>query len=271
MTQRIQLRDPELDRRYERDGYVVVPGAMSDVVKTMRQIHRDLVGAVPEGFDSTMYSAEADVKEQVHARLAETLAPGLDRLLVEHEVLLTNFVTKRRGDASAMPPHQDWTFVDEPLVSSTNVWVPLVAVDHRNGAISVLPRGHQVPQAIRGSGTPNPFQLIEAEVAAQMVELRMRPGDALVHDHRVLHASPPNRRRRPRLAVACAVLPPGTPTVHYRQVAPGMLERFRVAPEFFREHTYGEEDLPASASSDGPVAWEQPLFALDDLPRSSPV
>ncbi|WP_426574222.1 phytanoyl-CoA dioxygenase family protein [Aquihabitans sp. McL0605] len=266
MTARPRFRAGALDARLERDGYVVVPGAARRSLRSFRRVHRRVVGEVPPGFDSTLYSGDEQLKRSVHAELLAVFAPLLDELLEGHRPLLTNFVTKGRDPGGSMAPHQDWTFVDEPAHASINVWVPLTRVDHRNGAMSVLPKGHRMDLTIRGTETPNPFEAIEAEAAARMVELPMEAGDVLVHDHRLLHSSPPNLRRRPRVVAGCAVVGDRSELLHYRQAGPGRVERFTLDAAFYTEHTFGAADLPPSATRVAEVDFAQPRFEVADLP-----
>lgn len=266
-SQRPRFRDPELDGLLEELGFVVLRGAGLDLIRPAQRLHRQVVGTVPPGFHSTMYSADDTAKRRVNEGLTSLFTPLLDSLFLDHRPLLSSFVTKGRGSDGKMPPHQDWTFVDEPGGSSFNVWVPLVDVDQRNGAMSVLPRGHRLPRTIRGTDTTNSFRQIEPLVAARMVSLDMRAGDVLVHDHRVLHGSPPNARRRPRVVAGCAVVPLGVQVVHYRSVAPGRLDRYHVDDRFFTDHTYGSAELPPSAHLTGTVEFVNPVFDTGDLDR----
>jgi len=265
MSQRPRFRDHQLDERYERHGYVVVPGAARSVVRPLLEVHRSTVGSAPAGFHSTPYSQDAEQKLAVHRQVSAALRPVVEDLLTGHRILLSSFISKRRGAEGVMPPHQDWTFVDEPEAVSMNFWVPLVDVDRRNGALSVLPGGHRVPANIRGSGTSNSFSQVEAFAAGRMVEVPMAAGDVILHDHRLLHASPPNTRRRPRITAGCALVPVGCTAVHYRQVSPGRLERLVLEDRFFTDFTYGDDDLPPSARPDGTIHHENPVFAESDL------
>ena len=264
-SQRPRFRDAQLDLILEDLGFVVLRGAGVDLIRPARRLHRQVAGSVPPGFHSTMYSSDDTAKRRVNEGLTSLFTPLLDRLFVGHRPLLSSFVTKGRGAEGTMPPHQDWTFVDEPGGSSFNVWVPLVDVDQRNGAMLLLPRGHRLPRTIRGTDTTNPFERIEHLVVPRMVSLDMHAGDVLVHDHRVLHGSPPNARRRPRIVAGCAVVPQGAEVVHYRSVAPGRLDRYQVEDRFFTDHTYGAAALPPSARPTGAVEFANPVFEAGDL------
>lgn len=268
MTQRPHFRDPDLDRRYDEVGFVVVRGLARDAVRPLREAHRRLMGTEPSGFHSTPYLDDTDQKRAVNEEIQRHLGPLADRLLSDHRLLLASFISKRRGDDSRMPPHMDWTFVEEPEHASMNFWVPLVDVRHRNGAMSLLPGSHRVPFTIRGSGTSNPYAEVEAEAAARMVEVPMRAGDVLVHDHRVLHSSPPNRSRRLRLVAGMAIVAAGSPAVHYAQGDDGALVRHALDDRFFTDHTYGG-DLPDSARPVGTVRFTNPTFTVADLPPST--
>ncbi len=263
--ERPQLRDRELDRQLEDLGYVVLPGAAASVVPSLRAAHRQLVGRVPPGFHSTPYTRDPTTRRRVHDRLVQLLGPVVEREVSGARPILGSFVTKRRGSAGRMPPHMDWTFVDEHVAASLNFWVPLEDVDERNGAMEVLPASHRVVGTIRGLGTDNPFAGIEPDVARHMVTVPMEAGDVLVHDHRLLHASEPNQSRRARLVAALALVPESTPTIHFRQTGPGELVRYDLDDQFFVDYVYGDEELPASAREVEHVSFENPTFTLEDL------
>lgn len=261
-----QLVDRRLDAEFQNAGFVRLPGRAAPLLDALQAAHGATSSGVPPGFHSTMYSGDREHKEQVHSLLLRILAPLLESCFTGHRPLLTSFVTKGGSGGGAMPPHQDWTFVDEPDSWSWNVWVPLVDVDGGNGAMSLLPGSHRMPLTIRGTDTPNPFAPIDRDVESMMVEVPMFAGDVLVHDHRVLHASPSNLRREPRIVAGCALIGSAAVPIHYRQTAPDTVQRFEVDPEFFREITFGEEDLPSSARWVADVHHVQPQFHLADLP-----
>lgn len=266
MVVRPKFRDGALDSCLESRGYVMVPTIARAAVRPLRRVHRALVGRVPPGFHSTPYSDDLDHKVAVNAAIQAALLPVVDELLTGYRPLLASFISKGCDEGGQMPPHMDWTFVDEPMSASLNFWVPLVDVDCRNGAMSVLPGGHRIPHTIRGTGTDNPFAEIESKAAERMVEIPMRAGDVLIHDHRVLHASPPNRSRRPRVVAAVALVDEYSRAVHYWQDPGGVLARHVVDDRFFTDHTFGASCLPPSAHQGSAVEFRNPVLSAADLP-----
>lgn len=260
------LRDSTIDDELLAEGYVVLRGAARPIVRELRRVHRQFVGRAPAGFHSTMWSSDTDHKRTVHGRLVEALTPLLDEVFLDYRPMLANFVTKARGDGGVMPAHRDWTFVDEAAgASSVNVWIPLTDVDGRNGGISVLPRSHRLAATIRGTDTSDPFSPVGDVVRSNMVELPMSAGDVLIHDHRVLHGSPPNQRRRARLATACAVVAADAQLVHYKIGDDGVMRRYRITDSFFLRHTFGSASLPEDVVLVGDVEFTDPVIDEADL------
>jgi Phytanoyl-CoA dioxygenase (PhyH) len=267
-TDRPRLRDPRADASLAEQGFAVLPGAARSSVRALRRLHRELARRAPAGFHSTIYSDDVAHKVEVHDRLVELLTPTLTSLFDDHRSFLANFVSKARGGSdSTKRPHQDWTFVDETDGASLNVWVPLVAVDRRNGCISVLPRSHLLAPTLRGTNTDDPFATLGTEVDRFMTELPMDAGDALVYDHRLLHGSPPNLRRRARLAVACAVVRTDAQLVHHVQQPDRVVRCYDIDDWFFVRHPFGDVDLPPEAVETARVDVANPSFSTHDLER----
>lgn len=73
----------------------------------------------------------------------------------------------------------------------------------------------------------------------------MQAGQVLVHDHRTLHCSPPNRTNHRRLATAIAMVPNEAVSIHYfRNAESGKVEVYEAETEFFMKYTYGKNTIP---------------------------
>jgi ectoine hydroxylase-related dioxygenase (phytanoyl-CoA dioxygenase family) len=250
--------DATLQARYARDGYVVVPFLQPTEVAALRERYDALPKVDDAGFFASLYTTSGDYKRQAHGALAELGERLCATFLDDYEVLIGNFVTKKTGDRSLMPPHQDWSFVDEARFASINLWLPLVDVDESNGAIYLLPGGHRLPFTVRGTLVPNAYADVRGLAFENLTYLPMRAGEVLLYDHRLIHASPPNATPAVRVAAAMAAIPRAAQPLHYfANPASGRLEVYDVAHDFFMDYIFGTNLMPdcarLAAVCDGPV------------------
>lgn len=242
------FRDPALQARYEREGYVVLPFLGPAEVAELRARYDGLPRVDDAGFFASLYTANESYKQQAHAALAGLGERLCAAFLDDYRVLIGNFVTKKTGDRSLMPPHQDWSFVDESRQASMNLWLPLVDVDEENGAIFLLPGGHRLPFTVRGTLVPNAFANVSGLDFEHLTYLPMRAGEVLIYDHRLVHASPPNSTPEVRVAAAMAALPRSAQPIHYfANPESGRLEVYDAGPRFFLDYVFGENRMPADA------------------------
>lgn len=260
------FRSGSLQRAYDRHGFVVVP-LLDDVeVGIVRREFDKLDHPDLTGFFSSLYSSDHDYKVATSTVLEPFARKAAARYLTGARLLATNFVTKS-GPTSSMGPHQDWTFVDERGWSSLNVWCPLMDVSHRTGALYLLDGGQRLPFTIRGANIPSAFAEIEEEVRAAMTCVPMRQGDALMYDHRLLHASPVNESDEIRVAAVAVFFPEATRPLHFRASEGARLERYEIDDTFFVTYTFGSDDLPVSTTYQGAVSWENPRLTMQQVQR----
>jgi len=242
------FKDPALQERYARDGYVVAPFLAPSELAELLGRYQNLPRVDDPGFFASLYTSNATYKRLAHAALAGLGERLCATFLDDYEVLIANFVTKRTGDRSLMPPHQDWSFVDESRQASINLWLPLVDVSTQNGAIYLLPGGQRLPFTVRGTLVPNAFAEVGGLNWENLTYLPMRAGEVLLYDHRLVHASPPNTTPEVRVAAAMAALPRTAQPIHYfANPATGRLEIYKASHQFFMDYVFGESRMPAQA------------------------
>jgi hypothetical protein len=204
---------PAHETQFERDGYVLVRGFAADVVAEAQEMFWHSAGEVNEGFHHTL-ELDPDARAQVHAFLADRHAARLRELIPAFSIAFGVFVSKGGGDAGLVPPHQDPSFVDERTTRSLNVWIPLSDTSSKNGALALVKGSQRLPHTVRGTNVdskmPSP-----AEAAPYLTLLPMSAGDAVIYDHRVMHASAPNRSRSVRATASIHLVPDEAALVRY--------------------------------------------------------
>ncbi|CAM6004738.1 unnamed protein product [Sphagnum balticum] len=140
---------------------------------------------------------------------------------------------RAKGEKGILTPHQDWNIVDEDKFRSFNIWVPLVDLSDDNGVICVMPGSHTWRKTYRSANIPTAYAEREQEFWASMQRLYMKAGEALIYDHRLIHASGANTTDEIRLACVYGIIPQGAEMLYYHGKDAQTVEVYKSNPEFF--------------------------------------
>lgn len=248
------FRDARVQAEFEKSGYVVIDLLDQAQVDELTGFYNGLKNASTPayGFQVSLDNESPDFVRSVSERLVKTVRGSVDRLFQHHKIFTASFVTKAKNPLGVVPPHQDWTFVDESQFWSATIWCPLVDVNMDNGALGLIKGSHRLYDHVRPSPSPQytpPFkdQLFSIFPYLNIVELRA--GQAVVFDNRTLHASPPNITDQTRVAFGIGITQEGADIRHYYML-PGqqkpLMEGYEVQQEFF----YNYNNARLSALSD---------------------
>jgi ectoine hydroxylase-related dioxygenase (phytanoyl-CoA dioxygenase family) len=245
------FRNATVQAAFERDGYVVIDLIDRPQVDALRAFYQGLEHAATPagGFQVSLDNESPSFVRAVSERLIEAVRASVDRHFDRHRVFTASFVTKAKDPTGIVPPHQDWTFVDERRYASATIWCPLVDVDRHNGGLGVIAGSHRLYNHIRPSPSPQyvpPFTDQLASIFPYVRIIDLRAGQALVFDNRTLHASPPNASNETRVAFGIGITHRDAAIRHY-YLLPGqhkpVMEGYDVEPGFF--HHYNNARLAA--------------------------
>jgi ectoine hydroxylase-related dioxygenase (phytanoyl-CoA dioxygenase family) len=260
-----------LEAALDAQGFVVTPffdaaqlAALRDELATL-----GLFGSC--GFyDTASAGLEFEARERVHRILTDAFAPPAAQLLADYVPVSSSLLTKWPGAEGEKLPHRDLRLVDELRFRAVSVWVPLVDVHERNGALTVLPGSHAVPTGPRSVprvparhaaaiGELSPSELTATEVSA---------GDAVVFDMALVHGSLPNLTSEPRPVAAVAFVPRPAPVSFYFCHPDERVEELEVVdPSVFRRMTW--DAPPPDLRSLGDVPTTDPVTTSAELVRLS--
>ena len=238
------FRETALQTEFDRDGFVVIDLLDDEVVAELKAFYNALPHApVPaHGFQVSLDNESTEFVRRVSERLQAAAAPGISRHFTNHQIITGSFVTKDENPIGVVPPHQDWTLVDESRFDSATIWCPLIDVNADNGARAVLKGSHRLYDHVRPSPSPQyapPFRTELLTIFPYMTVVPLRAGQALVFNHQTVHASPPNTTRDRRLAFGVGVTHRDAQLVHH-YLLPGqpepLTEAYEVTPAFFLAH-----------------------------------
>jgi hypothetical protein len=251
------LKDASLNTQLEKEGYVVIRMLSDKSIETLTSkfsVSHDEDKIVP--FYATAHHQDTDFREQMGDAILKELKPAVDETFIDCELLGGSFIVKTKSDQSLLQPHQDWNIVDENDHRSFNIWIPLVDLTEKNGAIEVLPKSHTWLRGYRHSSIPCAYQQVHNLVWENMKPLYLKAGEALVYDHSMLHASKANNTDQLRIAIASGVKPKEAEMFFYWNNN-GTVEQYRSSPEFFMS-----QDIFA-----GPTGLEKVADLAYDFPK----
>jgi hypothetical protein len=240
--ERRSFRDGRLQRRFRRDGYVVVDLAPPEVIRGLRDVYERHDSGIDSGYYASMHSASVSYKAGVDRELRPILWPCLDRYLLDYEPLGGAFMVKHPGPDTAVPPHQDWRVADPGAGPAVNSWIPVTDVDEATGQMAVLPGSHRTFDCLQGSpGFPAPWQACHERVRDElMVTVPVAVGQALLLDNRLVHGTPPHGGSGVRIVAYVDCVPAGAEWQHWYLSPEGTAEGYRVGPGFYTEGRFGE-------------------------------
>lgn len=227
------LKDTSLAQRLHTNGYVVLQLGTDQKIGMLQQ----LLATVPVDTESPFWSSsfldDIEFKKQLSASVSEILASGLSAFLAEHRPLGSSFLVKQPGDHSVMPIHQDWTVVDETQFGSYTVWMPLQDTNAQNGCLQVIPGSHKLNGQLRSPSLPVDFEEIRNELRAYLVDVPLRAGQAILFNHALMHASPPNRSEKSRTAITYGLIPKDADLCMYYGQDGGKVKKYQMPDDMF--------------------------------------
>jgi hypothetical protein len=156
---------------------------------------------------------------RIREKIYEIALPKAMEHFYNAKVIAGSFVVKEKNPQGVVPPHQDWTFVEnEGEYYSVTCWIPLVPTKLENGYMGVIKGSHLMYDNIRPSPSPQvPTPLMEHlfTIFPYLEMFEMQPGEALIFDHRTFHASSPNITDNPRIAIGIGFTQQDAEICHY--------------------------------------------------------
>lgn len=277
---RALFKNPAHQAFFDQHGWIKVPLLDAAQVAALLAYYHSLPKEAPPefGFHVSMDRQDLALKRAVEAELIRVMGPSADTLFADHQIFTSSFVVKEHNPKGIVPPHQDWTFVDETQFCSLTVWTALVPTDMDNGCMGVINGSHKYYDYIRASPSPQckaPISDHAFTLFPYMQLVPMQPGEALIFDNRTMHASPPNTSGSPRIAVGIGVTQKEATLLHHYLLPgsqPEKLARYAVTPDFFLQYNntklgalYQEGKCPPGMQAIATVDRHMPSFSPEAL------
>lgn len=240
------FNDKQLQENFEQNGFVKIPLLNENEVEDLRNyylsIKHEHIGDY--GFHVSLDSSDGKYITDVFEKLFSVLVPKLNPLLQDYKPFTASYVIKEAGLQNIVPPHQDWSFVDETKFSSATVWIPLMNVNKNNGALSLIKGSHKLFNEPRTSPSPQAKSVLSNhlfDIFPYVEVIDMLAGEALIFNNRTVHASPPNISGITRMGVGIGITQKDAQLLHYYQTPANTVNVYKVDESFFK--TYNNAKL----------------------------
>ena len=233
------FKNRELQNKFDKDGFVVLPMLDAKEVELLLNYYsnQDFDNKIEAGFHISLDNQNQDLVKEVGSKIKEVLVPKTADLLDDCKVFTASYVIKEPGLQNIVPPHQDWTFVDENQFCSATVWTALVDVTEKNGALGAIRGSHTIFNHKRSSPSPQSKSPLSDHIFTlfPFVEvIEMKAGESLIFNNRLIHASPPNLSDQARIAVGIGITQSEAQLNHfYQSPTSGKLEEYEVDENFY--------------------------------------
>lgn len=244
---RALFRSPQLQADFDRDGYVIVPfldaSQVAELSAHYASLDHDHKSA--QGFHVSLDNQDRGFKRAVMDKLQSVARARVDEVFERARIFVASYVVKEPGPRGIVPPHQDWTFVDERRFVSCTVWIPLARTTVDNGALGVIQGSHRLFDHHRASPSPQcptPIGELMFQIFPYLAVKEMEPGQALIFNNRTLHGSPPNLSELPRIAAGIGIAHEEAELLHHYLLPdtdPPQIECYQVEPDFFHQYSNG--------------------------------
>lgn len=224
------FNDTELQRQFDKDGYVRVPFISKEKVERLKKLFFETLpqsgGQISAGdvaitdvstitYDFTFIDKNPEYKKLVYDIITKEFAPEVEKYLANYKAIIANYIRKKT-DGGEVPLHQNWAFVEERKCTSVSIWCPLVDGTVENGTLQVVPGSHKRFGEFRGPMVPWELDNIKNEIIENyLVPLETKAGDCVILDDSIVHYSAINKTNDLRLAIQLILIPAESYSVHY--------------------------------------------------------
>jgi len=229
------FRDPEVQQFFNLNGFARIK--MLDEHDTLELSNfytsQNLSDHSGYGFNMSIEDEDKEKVANIRKKIFEIALPkALPHLVDNAKVIAGSFVVKEKNPQGVVPPHQDWSFVEnEGENYSVTCWIPLVPTNMQNGYMGVIKGSHLIYENVRPSPSPQvPTPLMNHlfTIFPYLEMYEMQPGEALIFDHRTFHASTPNLTDNPRVAIGLGFTQGDSQLRHYNMKQNGKMDTLHV-------------------------------------------
>lgn len=239
------LEDEKQNNFLIKNGYCTAQILNEEEIDFFKSLYKKWHTASPDAFYKSYFSSNPEYVREVEEAIMQYCVPKIDKLFTNYEPFGGMFVVKPTGDKGHIPPHQDWSFVDEKIHWSLNMWLPIQDTNERNGTLRFLPGSQFFMDSIRGANTPELYAHLLNEIEPNLVDIPLKAGEAVFFYHGIVHCSHYNNLNLERVCLGLSLVQKDAP-IYFHLLKDGetLPDKYCVTTAFFKEYTHNRGAMP---------------------------
>lgn len=203
ISKRPTFKDEVLQEAFSNNGYVIIDLAEAEEMKRLAGAYQSLYPYNQDGCVFSYHDTDSGRQAQAQSLVRQMIENKASHFLDAYRFVNSSFVVKFPGEGGVIPPHTDFTFVDDRHYAAVAVWTPLTQTTAEAGRLHVMPGSHRYTP-LCGSNLIRKYDDIKL---SSMKEIELELGQAVCYDLRTIHASPANTSSAPRIAANGVLIP----------------------------------------------------------------
>lgn len=196
------LRDEEMERNMQRDGYVVIDLLDEQTVAELKQEYVNRFGGPHTNigrFTPMEHSTPAS-KREIHNFILDRIRPGLEKYFKDYQTPIASYFTKYANSTGNLSWHTDASLLlNTHIEPHYGIWCPLIDVNAGNGALCVIERSHKYSHVPVLNGYIWPYQSYAEDFERKKKVFTLKAGQLVLFDLRLVHHATPNQTDEDRI------------------------------------------------------------------------
>ncbi len=253
MKKQLKILKNELDNEYlNKNGFLVIDALTNEQLRKYRLMFNKWHNRSVGSFYKSYFSENMTYKTEIETEIIKDFSILIENKFEKPDLFGGMFVVKPSGEQGHLPPHQDWSFIDEQKHWSLNMWCPLQDVDAKNGNMQMLPGSHDFMKTRRGSNTIDQYFNQKEILEKFIVDIPMKAGQAIFFFHSLIHGSRPNSTLNDRVSLGLSIIQNKAPMYYYyNHDAKVKTEVFNTTKEFYKNYVSERSQTPKNMISAG--------------------
>lgn len=192
------LKDNRLENEINHKGYAVVSLLQKEEIESLKNKFEEVFPnrKLFTGSYSTIKDTSIEVKKEAHDFIISTIKNRLDEFFENYFTPGSLLYSRRPDNQFVLELHNDPSLIlNEHLEPFYGIWCPLVDVDETHGVLNIVPGSHRLSNKLNFAFNVFKWDFIDKRnLLNKFIRgFKLKAGEAIIFDARMMHASSPNK------------------------------------------------------------------------------